>query len=67
MFPINITVKLGDKKRFDKEKIGVKGPFSMTIINLLHTDKELLALRNNFRVRKKFLITKFDCIGKFDW
>ena len=27
----------------------------------LHTDKEHLALRNNSRVTKKFLITKFDC------
>ena len=25
-------------------------------------DKENLALRNNFRVTKKFLITNFDCI-----
>ena len=25
-------------------------------------NKELLALRNNFRVTKKFLIAKFDCI-----
>ena len=25
-------------------------------------DKEHLALRNNFRMTKKFLITKFDCI-----
>jgi hypothetical protein len=24
-------------------------------------NKELLALRNNFRVTKKFLIAKFDC------
>ena len=24
------TVKLGDKKRFDKEQIGVKEPFSVT-------------------------------------
>ena len=24
------AVKLGDKERFDKEKIGVKEPFSMT-------------------------------------
>ena len=24
------TVKLGDKKRFEKEQIGVKKPFSMT-------------------------------------
>ena len=51
------TVKLGDKEPFDKEQIGVKEPF----VNLLHKDKEHLALRNNFRVTKKFLITKFDC------
>ena len=25
-----ITVELGDKKRFDKEQIGVKEPFPMT-------------------------------------
>ena len=24
------TVQLGDKERFDKEQIGVKGPFPMT-------------------------------------
>ena len=29
--------------------------------HLLHKDKELLALRNNFRATKKFLIAKFDC------
>ena len=55
------TVKLGDKKRFDKEQIGVKELFTAT--NLLHKDKEHLAVRNNLRVTKKFLITKFDCIG----
>jgi hypothetical protein len=54
------TVKLGDKEHFDKEQIGVKEPFPMT--NLLHKDKEHLALRNKFRVAKKFLVTKFDCI-----
>ena len=27
-------------------------------------DKEHLALRNNFRVTKKFLIAKFDCSSK---
>ena len=55
------TVKIGDKERFDREQIGVKEPFPVTKANLLHKDKELLALRNNFRVTKKFLITKFDC------
>ena len=55
------TVKLGEKERFDKEQMGVKEPFLWPNTNLLHKDKELLALRNNFRVTKKFLITKFDC------
>ena len=31
------------------------------ILPILHKNKEHLALRNNFRVTKKFLITKFDC------
>ena len=31
------------------------------ICYLLHKDKELLALRNNFRATQKFLIAKFDC------
>ena len=30
-------------------------------LGVLHNDKELLALRNNFRATKKFLIAKFDC------
>ena len=49
-----ITVKLG------KEQIGIKEPFSVTNCHLHHKDKELLALRNNFRAAKKFLIAKFD-------
>ena len=57
------TVKLGDKERLDKEQIGVKEPFPVTI-RILHKDKEHLALRNNFRVTKKFLITKFDCTSQ---
>ena len=32
--------------------------------HLLHMNKEHLALRNNFRVTKKFLIAKFDCTMK---
>ena len=56
------TVKLGNKERFDKEQIGIKKPFPVTNLNLLHKDKDLLALRNNFRATKKFLIAKFDCI-----
>ena len=35
--------------------------FPWPIWHLLHKDKELLALRNNFRATKRFLIAKFDC------
>ena len=60
------TVKLGNKERFDKEQIGIKKPFPVTnqICHLLHKDKELLALRNNFRATKKFLIAKFDSTNR---
>ena len=49
------TVKLGDKKQFDKEQIGVKEPFPVTNWHLLHKDKEHSVLRINF------VVTKFDC------
>ena len=54
------TIKLVDKEQFDEKQIGVKEPFHIQwpIANLHHKDKEHLALRNNFRVTKKFLITK---------
>ena len=39
----------------------LRNHFPLPIANLLHKNKEHLALRNNFRVTKKFLITKFDC------
>jgi hypothetical protein len=55
------TVKLGNKERFDKEQIGIKEPFPVTFCHFLHKDKELVALRNNLRSTKKFLIAKFDC------
>ena len=56
------TAKLGNKERFDKEKLVLRNHFLGPICPLLHKDKELLALRKNFRVNKKFLIAKFDCI-----
>ena len=59
------TVKLGDKERFDKEKLVLRNHFPWPICHLLHKDKEHLALSNNFSVTKKFLITKFDCIRMF--
>ena len=49
---ISSTVKLGNKKRFDKEQIGIKELFPVTNLPLLHKDKKLLALRNNFRATK---------------
>ena len=59
------TVKLSDKEHFDKEQISVKELLSTyilrPIVNLLSKDREHLALRNNFRETKKFLIAKFDC------
>ena len=58
------TVKLGNMVRFGKEQIGIKEPFPVPICHLLHKDKELLELRNNFRATTKFLIVKFDCIYK---
>ena len=51
-----------DKERFDKEQIGVKEPFPVNKCQLPYKNKEHLALRNNFRVTKKFLIAKFECI-----
>ena len=45
-----------------RNKLVLRNHFLWPICHLLHKDKELLALRNNFRVTKKFLIAKFDCI-----
>ena len=55
------------KELFDKEQIGIKEPFPVTNFYLLHKDKELLALRNNFRATKKFLIAKVDYNCKKPW
>ena len=49
-----------------RNKLVLRNHFPWPIVNLLHKDKEHLALRNNFRVTKKFLITKFDCTRSFD-
>ena len=56
------TVKLGNKERLDTEQPGNSEPFPVTNlpVYVLHKDNEHLALRNNFAVTKKFLITKFD-------
>ena len=51
----------------------LRNHFLWPVTNFLHKDKEYLGLKYNFRVNKKFLITKFDCINglfrfeKFDF
>ena len=47
-----------------RNKLVLRNHFLWPICHLLHKDKELLALRNNFRATKKFLIAKFDCSSK---
>ena len=44
-----------------RNKLVLRNHFLWPICHLLHKDKELLALRNNFRATKKFLVAKFDC------
>ena len=44
-------------------KLVLRNHFTWPICHLLHKNKELLALRNNVRATKKFLIAKFDCIS----
>ena len=56
------TVKFGDKEQFHKEQIGVKEPFLVT--NLLHKNKEHLALRNNFRMTKSSLSSSLTVLQK---
>ena len=46
---------------FIRSKLVLRNHFPSPIDNLLHKGRENLALRNNFRVTKKFLIAKFDC------
>jgi hypothetical protein len=45
-----------------RNKLVLRNHFPLPICHLLHKDKELLALKNNFRTTKKFLIA---CISKY--
>ena len=47
-----------------ENKLVLRNHFVWPICHLLHKDKELLAIRNNFRATLKFLIAKFDCTSK---
>ena len=57
--------KLAIRNGLIRNKLESRNHFLQPICHLLHKNKELLALRNNFRATKKFLITNFDCI--FYW
>ena len=48
-----------------RNKLVLRNHFLWPSASLLHKDKEHLALRNNFRVTKKFPIAKFDCTRNF--
>ena len=51
-----------------RNKLVLRNHFLWSICHLPYKDKKFLALRNNFRANKKFLIAKFDCtfdIGRF--
>ena len=50
-----------------RNKLVLWNHFPWPNANLLHKNKELLALRNNFRVTKMFLFTKFDCIWRYNY
>jgi hypothetical protein len=53
----NVVIRNG----FIRNKLVLKNHFLCPIANLLYKNKEQLTLRNNFKMTKKFLITKFDC------
>ena len=50
-----------------RNKLVLRNHFLWPICHLLHKDKELLALRNNFRATKRFLIAKFDFTHQSRW
>ena len=49
-----------------RNKLAIRNHFLWPICHLFHKDNELLALRNNSRATKKFLIAKFDCTWTLD-
>ena len=61
---ILIQSNLAIRNGLIRNKLVLRNHFPWPIANFLHNDKEHLALWNNFRVTKKFLITKFDCTIK---
>ena len=62
MFLFYVQSNLAIRNGLIRNKLVLRNHFLWPICHLLHKDKELLALRNNFRATKKFLIAKFGCI-----
>ena len=58
----NMQSNLVIRKVLIRNKLVLRNHYSWPDDDWLHKGKEHLALRNNFRMTKKFLITKFDCI-----
>ena len=56
-----ILSNLAIRNSLIRSKLVLRNHYLWPICHLLLKDKELLALRNNFRATKKFLIAKFDC------
>ena len=61
---LDVQSNLAIRNGLKRNKLVLKNHFLWPICHLFHKDKELLALRNNFRANKKFLIAKFDCTSK---
>ena len=58
---LEMQSKLVIRNGFVRNKLVLRNHFPRPIVNLFHKDMKHLALRNNLRVAKKFLITKVDC------
>ena len=59
---LHVQSNLAIRNILIRNKLVLRNHFLWPIANLLHKFKGHLASRNNFRVTKKFLITKYDCI-----
>ena len=68
LFPPNFNIQsnLAIRNVLKRNLLVLRNHFPWPICHLLRMNKEHLALRNNFRVTKKFLIAKFDCSSKVE-
>ena len=63
-YMLQVKLNLAIRNGLIRNKLVSRNHFLRSICHLLHKDMELLALRNNFRATKMFLIAKFDCTSK---